>query len=298
MPVGTIKPRCPKRGPKRGKAIMDPERRREFAEQRRTEDRERLEQAVADLASSEGWERWVRSRTAFHSYSFCNTMLIAHQRPDATLVGSYGLWQSMSRQVRRGERGIRIMAPMVVKDREAQQDATGEQATRVLFKSVAVFDVGQTDGEQLPTLDHEPISGDTHAEHLPALERLAAELGYTVDYSDNLAAGVGGFCDRKGQRIVVRASDPANARVRTLVHELAHALGAGYSEHGRELAEVLAETAGVVACGSIGLDTSGEAVPYVAGWANGDVALIRRYAETIDGLARKIERALEDGEAR
>jgi N-terminal domain of anti-restriction factor ArdC len=298
MTAATIKPRHSKRGPQRGKRILDPERRREFAEQRRSEDRERLEAAVAELASSEGWRRWVESRQRFHSYSFCNTALIAMQRPDATLVASYGLWQSMGRQVMRGQRGIRILAPMVVKDRDAQPDASGEQPSRVLFKSVAVFDVAQTDGDELPTLEHEPITGDSHAEHLPALERFAAELGYSVTYSDELAAGVGGYCDRKAQRIVVRAGDPANARVRTLVHELAHALGASYTDYGREVAEVLAETAGVVACGSIGLDTSGEAVPYVAGWAHGDVALIRRYAEAIDELARKIERALEDGGAR
>jgi hypothetical protein len=97
--------------------------------------------------------------------------------------------------------------------------------------------------------------------------------------------------------IVADSSQPANAKVRTLVHELAHALGVGYAEYGRELAEVIVEAAAVVACGSIGLDTSGESVPYVAGWARGDASKIREYAEKVDECARKIEGALDIDES-
>src|SRR4051794_29223194 len=96
----------------RGRRIMDPEAREAFKTQRRQEERERLAEAVAELASSEGWARWVASRKRFHNYSLGNTLLIALQCPDATQVASYRTWQSFGRQVRKGEKGIRILAPM------------------------------------------------------------------------------------------------------------------------------------------------------------------------------------------
>ncbi len=83
----------------------------------------------------------------------------------------------------------------------------------------------------------------------------------------------------------------ANAVVRVLVHELAHALGVSYGEYGREVAEVIVETATVIVCGSLGLDTSGESIPYIAGWGEQDLDAIRRHAEKVDEIARTLEAA-------
>jgi antirestriction protein ArdC len=287
----------------------------EYRAAKREERRERLEQAVSELASSEGWRRWVESRSLFHRYSFGNTLLILGQRPDATLVASYNTWKRAGRQVRRGEHGIAINVPMTVKvgkrDESAHEggtlsspavtlrrleDTSGERddrATRVVFKTGHVFDVSQTDGEKLPTLAREPIAGDSHAGYLPQLEAFAGTLGYRVEYRDLSDRAAGGWCDSKAQLMVVDSSAPANGRVRTLVHELAHALGVGYADYGRELAEVIVESAAVIVCGTVGLDTSGESVPYVAGWADGDAAKIREYAEKVDECARRIEDALD-----
>src|SRR3954468_21987182 len=88
--------------------------------QRREQDRERLERACRDLLDSEGWRRWVETRAAFHRYSLSNTLLIAHQRPDATRVAGYCAWQDLGRQVRKGERGIRIFAPSTVRERDPE----------------------------------------------------------------------------------------------------------------------------------------------------------------------------------
>src|SRR5207302_10183559 len=99
----------------------------------------------------------------------------------------------------------------------------------------------------------------------------------------------GGYCDVKAKRIVLSSElGSVNAQVRVLVHELAHAHGVGYTDYGREDAEVVVETAAVIVCGSLGLDTSGESIPYIAGWgeANG-LAAIRKHAETVDAIARK-----------
>jgi hypothetical protein len=144
--------------------VFSPEEKAAYREQKRAEQRERLEQAVSDLASSEGWKRWVESRAMFHRYSFGNTLLIASQRPDATIVASYKTWQRAGRQVRKGERGIVINVPMPVKLRsKGERDAMAEQLrqsrkglaarpgsleagelgesdTRIVFKAGYVFD--------------------------------------------------------------------------------------------------------------------------------------------------------------
>jgi DNA primase len=97
------------------------------------EARERLEQAVAALARSQGWRAWIRTRAAFRRYSLHNTILIAMQRPDATRVAGYRAWQKLGRQVRRGEKGIAILAPMVRKEKDDDGNETGE--LRTFFRS-------------------------------------------------------------------------------------------------------------------------------------------------------------------
>jgi hypothetical protein len=302
---------------KRGRRIMDPDEREAFKAQRRQEERERLAAAVAELASSEGWARWVDSRKRFHNYSLGNTILIALQRPDATQVASYRTWQSHGRQVRKGEHGIRIMAPMAVRVRKGECEApkmgtlssgntiaqqvaanrrelgegtSDDHETRMLFKSVSVFDISQTDGDELPELASEPIDGDSLASYLPALEAFGAELGYSVE-RELIDGGAQGYCAYTAKRIVTDERLCPNARVRCLVHELAHAIGAASSEYGREDAEVIADTAALIVCSALGFDTSGETVPYVAGWSHGDPEAIHRHAAVVDEIASKLERA-------
>jgi hypothetical protein len=158
---------------------------------------------------------------------------------------------------------------MRVKERDP---VTGEDtgARRTLFRLAPVFDVSQT--EPLPDTEpialeppSEPITGDSHAHLLTPLEHLAAELDYTVRYVALAASGPAGRCDPAAREIVVRADLPANARVRVLVHELAHALGVTYDTHSRPEAEVIVDSVTYVFCAGAGLDTGGESVPYVAG---------------------------------
>jgi len=118
--------------------------------------RERLATAVEQMADSETFAAWLRARGAFHDYSFNNVYLIVSQRPDATQVAGYKTWQKLGRQVRKGERGILILAPCVVK----RETETGEQARSMFFRTVSVFDVGQTDGDALPELEYRPLEGD------------------------------------------------------------------------------------------------------------------------------------------
>jgi hypothetical protein len=270
---------------------------------RRNADRERLEEATRELLSSEGWQRWVKTRRSFHRYSVNNQLLIALQRPDATHVAGFQAWLKLNRCPRKGERGIRIFAPMTVRAKNAGGDValdptTGEPATRTLFKVATVFNVSQT--EPLPDTDPvplepptQPIEGDSHGELLPRLEDLAAELGFDVEFRDLAAAACDGWCDAREKRIVVSSSMAANAQLRVLVHELAHALGIGYEEFGRQRAEVLVDCATFCVLQTVGLDVAGESVPYVAAWGeDGALEAVRTFVGRIDEVAKRIEDAL------
>jgi antirestriction protein ArdC len=270
-------------------------------EQRRVQDRERLQCAAEQLLSSEGWQRWVRTRASngLARYSLTNQLLVALQSEGrATFVAGFKQWLALGYCVKRGSRAIRIMAPMTVKQRDRQ---TGERTdeTVVLFKAVAVFFQEQV--EPLPTGEpapleppRKPLSGDSHAHLLPRLVAFCESLGYSVAF-EPIAGAAGGWCDRHAKRIVVDAVVPANAQLRTLAHETAHALGVDYQQYSREQAEVLADTICFVVCSSVGLAVDGESIAYVAGWGeDGALEAVSEFAATIDQLARRIEDALAD----
>jgi len=271
--------------------------------ERRAQDRDRLEQAARQLLSSDGWQRWVRvrARNGLARYSLGNQLLIAMQAPDATFVAGFHAWKDLGRRVRKGEHGIRILAPMPLRERDDEQDASDEtedgSRVRTLFKSVAVFDLAQT--EQIPGRPalpveppRQPITGDSHAHLIAPLESFAAELGYSVRRTP-LKDATGGWCDNSQMEVVINERLPANAQVRVLVHEIAHALGIGYADRGRARAEVMVDCATYIVCSQVGLDTGGESIPYVAGWgAGGELDAIQQDAQTIDEVARRIESVL------
>jgi hypothetical protein len=157
--------------------------------------------------------------------------------------------------VRKGEKAIRIVAPMPIKQRETET-ADADDETRVLFKVVAVFDrsqVGPIDGIPQTPLEppSEPLTGDSHTHLLEPTRAFAESLGFTVSF-ETIRGATGGWCDQKARRIVVDADQPANAQLRILIHETIHGLGVGYAEYGRARAEVIVDTATLVALGAVG----------------------------------------------
>jgi N-terminal domain of anti-restriction factor ArdC len=263
--------------------------------ERRRRDRERLQQAAEQLLSSDGWRRWlrVRSQAGLARLSLSNQLLVALARPDATFVAGFKGWLRLGYCVRKGERAIAIVAPLPVKQRHRDGgEETGE--TVVLFKTAFVFDRAQVSPvaglEQVPLEPpREPLTGDSHRHLIEPLVEFAGSLGFSVAF-EAIDGPVGGWCDLKARRIVIDAGVPANAQLRTLIHECAHALGIDYRSYSRAQAEVIVETVTLLAAASVGLAVDGETIPYVSGWGqDGALAAVTEFAQTIDTVARRIE---------
>jgi antirestriction protein ArdC len=276
--------------------------------ERRAAERAQMREAVEALRTSEGWQRWLRVRRHFHSYSFHNQLLISLAMPEATRVAGFRKWLELGYAVRKGEKAIRIWAPCPPSKKQVErwrsEGAAPDSKPRTYFRLVPVFDASQIaplsefPGEPVPLEPpHEPIAGD----------RLAAKLGPLVEFADSLELEVAveqipgaasGYHEPATGRIVVEDVGPefsANAQVSVLVHELSHALvRIDHREDDPKLdyaaEEVVVESVAYSVCASLGLDSAGSSVPYVAGWAEraeGDP--IEAYAGLIDRLARRIE---------
>ena len=187
---------------------------------------DRLGEALA-AGNSEQMTAFLRTVSRFHRYSFGNVMLIMAQRPDATRVAGFRTWKSLGRSVKKGEKGIVILAPMMLKanrhdgDRPAGTSENGDddRGGKVLrFRAVHVFDIGQTEGEPLP--EPSRVSGDPKGA-LERLEHAVREHGITLTESDDLGAADG---VSKGGRIEIGAGLSPAERFATLVHEFAHEL--------------------------------------------------------------------------
>jgi hypothetical protein len=175
-------------------------------EERRERDRERLKQAAGQLLTSEGWQRWVRvrARGGLARLSLNNQLLVALSCPGATFVAGFRAWLKLGYCVRKGEKAIRIVAPMPIKQRETET-ADGDDETQVLFKGVSVFDrsqVGPIDG--MPQVPLEPpgtpSTGDSHAHLLEPTRAFAQSLGFTVSF-ESIPGATGGRCDQRGRAL-------------------------------------------------------------------------------------------------
>ena len=259
---------------------------------------QQLEAGFEALTTGEDWRRMLALASRFHRYSLNNVMLILLQRPDATQVAGYKTWLSLGRQVRKGERSIRIFAPVVRRVAEDEEDTTGASGDRsvVGFKAVPVFDVAQTDGDPLPEVERPTLLAGEAPEGLwHALAAQVADRGFTVVRRD--CAPANGTTEW-GSRVVTVRPDVDDAQaVKTLAHELAHVMlhepSALPREHHRGRREVEAESVAYIVCRHYGLPTDDYSLPYVAGWSGGDRDLVRETAERVMGCARAVLRAAE-----
>jgi N-terminal domain of anti-restriction factor ArdC len=247
---------------------------------------------VQALVDGDDWREFLAVATRFHRYSANNVFLILAQRPDATRVAGYRRWQSLGRQVRKGERGIAILAPCVYRARALDHAEANEapEVARVLrgFRAAHVWDVSQTGGEPLPDVQAELLSGDGPAGLWAALASQVGAAGFELVRGP--CGQANGVTDYEDRTVTVRADVDGAQAAKTLAHELAHVLLHDGVEAlaRRDLAEVEAESVAYLVCHSAALASDGYSLPYVARWSGGDPAQVRLTAERVITTARRV----------
>ena len=268
---------------------------------------DQLEQGVSDIFQSGQYAAYLTAMSKFHHYSFGNTMLIFMQCPNATNVAGYHDWRrNFGRQVKRGERGITILAPCPYRRKEEVEEAAsdGSPATsvqwvqRMGFRTVTVFDVSQTEGKPLPELVKK-LTGDV-AQYESMVAALRSISPYPISM-ESFPGGAYGCCNFVERRILVQPDMSQIQTIKTMIHEVSHAKLHAPPEKTEELPqhkqrfvrEMEAESVAYVVCQHFGIDTSDYSFGYVAGWSHGkelsqlreSLDLIRNTAaELIDGI--------------
>ena len=282
-----------------------------------------LETGVAELFTSERYQEYLKTMSKFHNYSFNNTLLIAMQRPDATLVTGYRNWQSMGRQVKKGEKGITIIAPAPIKRKKEQTVLDQDQKpvigpdgkpkteeveiTLPCFKAITVFDIEQTTGEPIQTLAPEILTAAV--EDFDLFLQAIREISPVPIRFDAIEGSANGYYHNLNKEIVIKKDMSQSQTLKTAIHETAYArlhdreiMESQGIEKDRLTKEVEAESVAYCVCSAFELDTSEYSFPYIAGWSSGkemrelkaSMDVIRKTAgEMIDELTEKIEMMLE-----
>ncbi len=238
-----------------------------------------LAEQVANLGSVEAWQRWLSLARSLHSYSFSNVLLINAQCPGATMVAGFGAWKQKGHVVRRGEKAIKVLAPILRKtpvlDHAGRpvMDETGQPRFRremVGVKPVSVFDASQVTPEVQVPPPPQLLTGEAPPGLWDSLSELAAIEGYTVVRGDCGTAN--GLIDFTSREIRIRPDVDDLMATKSLCHEIGHALTMSAKDHEtyatqRELREVEAESIAYAVLGAHGVDTSQYTFDYVAGWA-------------------------------
>jgi antirestriction protein ArdC len=255
-----------------------------------------LADGVAELTNSTAWRAWLDVQRRFHRYSWGNTLLIAAQRPDATRVAGFHAWLRLGRHVRKGEHGIAILAPVVPRLRVVDGDSGDERwvAGRPhAFRVTHVFDVRQTDGEELAAPPVTRLEGSDPKDWYTQLRDVAHGLEFTVE-EDYLPDGVNGDCNHALRRIRIEVRNGQSHQVKTLAHELGHAiLHADRAGLCREQAELEAESVAYIVCAGLGIDTSDYSFGYLAVWAGGGEQARRAIAESAQRIQTAAHRLLD-----
>ena len=250
----------------------------------------KIEAGIEAVRDSDRFREYLAFCGRFHKYSFANQMLIWTQRPHAQLVAGFHTWLTLGRHVRKGEKGIMILAPMTHKRKAESQDDESEEQTHLYFRPVYVFEVTQTEGNELPSPVRK-LQGDDAGRWVRLAEVASAE-GLTVSREARPDESANGFYLRTERRIWVSPNLEPLQAVKTLAHELSHHL-ANHTEkqHSRDEAEMVAESSAFVVMAHLGSDSGEYSFGYLASW--GDAKLFRHRLqdihETADALICKLQ---------
>ena len=282
---------------------------------------DRLEQGITELFESERYREYLRVMSKFHNYSINNTLLIAMQKPDASLVAGFSAWKNnFERNVMKGQKGIKIIAPSPYKikqemqkiDPHTQKPIIGKdgkpvteekEVTIPAYKVVSVFDVSQTEGKELPDIAVDELTGDVdrYKDFFAALEKTSpVPIAF-----ENIEGGSHGYYHLEDKRIAINEGMSELQTLKTAIHEIAHAklhdidLNAPKDEQqphvDRRTREVEAESVAYTVCQHYGLDTSDYSFGYVAGWSSGrELSELKSSLETIRSAAAEIINSIDE----
>lgn len=291
---------------------------------------EKLEQGIKELFDSDRYKEYLTTMSKFHNYSFRNTMLILFQKPDASLIAGYGAWQkNFKRQVKKGERGIKILAPapykktveekqfdkngVPMKDKDGNIIVNTREITVPAFKVTTVFDVSQTAGEEIPMLAKQLTGSIEEYENFFRVLKEISPVPITLETIDGTANG---YYHLEEKRIAIKDSLSEMQTIKTAIHEIAHAKLHALPDKDEDSVtddtrpdnrtrEVQAESIAYTVCQHFGIDTSDYSFGYIAGWSSGketeelktSLEVIRNTAtEFISAIEEKLQELTQDRE--
>ena len=262
------------------------------------EQKKQVEQALVAgvqhcFADGSNFRSYLDTMSKFHNYSLRNCMLIAMQMPTATHIAGYGDWnKKFKRHVKTGEKSIKVIAPTPCKFKVKDIDTDGNEIEKEItvnrYKVVPVFDVSQTEGEDLPTLC-KPLTADV--EGFDSIRKtLEGSAKYPVSYETIDDEDLYGWFDTRNKKIVISAGVSEAQTIKTLVHEIAHSIlhDDVFCQIPREIKEVQAESVAYIVCSNLGINTDQYSFEYVAAWSqqdpkalNDQLDIVRRTADAI-----------------
>ena len=274
---------------------------------------DKLEQGVSDVFSSDNYKQFLDTMAKFPRYSVNNNILIMMQKPDAQMCQSFTGWKEMGRFVKKGEKGIKILAPapytiqreqtklddrgnpMLDKDGEPIMESVEIKVNA--FKVVSTFDVSQTEGKELPTLGVDELTGgvDGYGTFMEALKEVCP-VPMTFE---NIEGGAKGFYSQTEKRIAIQEGMSEAQTVKTAIHEMAHQKLHAIENNGpkqtRGSKEVEAESVAYTVCQHYGIDTSDYSFSYVAGWSEGkEMPELKASLDTIRRAASEMITAIDE----
>ncbi len=265
----------------------------------------RLKDGVDGIQQSDNFRKFLLTMSKFHDYSIGNLILIMLQKPDATRVAGFNTWKDLGRWVKKGEKGIAILAPCLppkdtrikppaeIESEGEEEDKENEEEIRPLyFKVVYVFDVGQTEGKPLPEFEVPARTGEANETLFDQIMQLTRTQGLEVSFESRPQQDTDIKGIYFGKTIWVRPEEPRAQQLKTLIHEVAHYYSEGVFRIPRADAETVAESVAFTIGAHFGFDTGTRSFPYVALWSK-DKKVLEQNLAAIRKVSAKIIDALE-----
>lgn len=266
---------------------------------------DKLEAGIKEVFTSGRYREYLSAMNKFHSYSYNNSLLILMQKPEASYVAGFKTWETLGRHVKKGEKGITILAPcpyksvnyvdviepdtgQVKRDEQGNVMKERKEISRASFKAISIFDISQTEGKPLPELVKELQGEIPDYKILMDSIRDVAPVPIRFDVWNETKKG---YYDLENQEIVIKSGMSDLQTIKTAIHETTHSILHKDKEHTKDsrTMEVEAESVAFICCQHLGLDTSDYSFGYLAGWSsNKELPELKASLQTIQKTAHGV----------